>query len=710
MGKFLITIITFILLGSSASSGQDAFILRSEGLQTLPTKYMSFSENLNENAKIYDLQSASWNSELATSQSYVDGYWVRFIIKNETNETAIGINHNWNQEKKIFVSTNLGIKEYPYWRHGVNAAFDDGRILGQYKIQIPIGTSAVIYDFFRSKPFDRYYGAVGGLDRMTIGLWKDVRIREFFRIASNITFISIGLAFGLYYLFVFMVSGGNYIWLSLTIFQATATVSLTQSPAMLVGIDRWWAISEISFCFYCLFFIFMLQFLRQSLEMRRYFAKIDRVFSVVIYFYAIMFVINYYSGMQWPGEQQFDLIKYPPDHQGPGLVKLKYLTVPFCICLLVSVILSVITWSRGSKAAKFMFYSFMQPLLAIPITLITFAFYGYTWVTMLVGSTSAGILFLSMFITFGLATAQQINELKRLALLQQIKLTEAYQRFVPKQLLKNLRKDSILDVNLGDQVNMEMSIMFSDIRSFTSISEKMSPKENFGFVNTYLNEMGPIVRAHGGYIDKFMGDGIMALFPDSPSEVVRAAVKMQQELERLNLDSVIYIRNPVRVGIGINTGMMMLGTIGEADRMEGSVISDAVNLASRLEGLTKLYKSQILISEDTYSKLKTGMFYTRLVDFVAVKGKSKAVKIYEVMDGEPAGILKLKLENLSAFTDAIEMFQCQDIAKALDLFNQCKGNNPSDGAADYYVRRCNKLIKEGWDKNNWDGINHMEIK
>ena len=259
-------------------------------------------------------------------------------------------------------------------------------------------------------------------------------------------------------------------------------------------------------------------------------------------------------------------------------------------------------------------------------------------------------------------------------------------------------------------MNMEMSIMFSDIRSFTSISEKMSPKENFGFVNTYLNEMGPIVRAHGGYIDKFMGDGIMALFSDSPSETVRAAVKMQKELERLNLDSVIYKRNPVRVGIGINTGMMMLGTIGEADRMEGSVISDAVNLASRLEGLTKLYKSQILISEDTYSRLKINMFHTRLVDFVAVKGRSKAVKIYEVMDGEPADLLNLKLENLSTFTDAIEMFQCQDITRALDRFNQCKEIIPSDGAADYYARRCINLIKEGWDKNNWDGINHMEIK
>ena len=153
MGKFVITIITFILMGSSVSSAQDAFILRSVGLQTLPTKYMSFSENLNENAKIYDLENASWISKLATNQSYVDGYWVRFIIKNETNETAIGTIIIGTESKKIFVSTELGIKEYPFWRHGVNGPFDDGRILGQYKNQIPIGTTAVIYDFFRNKPF-----------------------------------------------------------------------------------------------------------------------------------------------------------------------------------------------------------------------------------------------------------------------------------------------------------------------------------------------------------------------------------------------------------------------------------------------------------------------------------------------------------------------------------------------------------------------------
>ena len=110
MGKFLITVITFILMGSTVTSAQDAFILRSVGLQTLPTKYMSFSENLNENAKIYDLENASWISELATNQSYVDGYWVRFIIKNETNKTAIGRNHNWNREKKSSSQLNWELR------------------------------------------------------------------------------------------------------------------------------------------------------------------------------------------------------------------------------------------------------------------------------------------------------------------------------------------------------------------------------------------------------------------------------------------------------------------------------------------------------------------------------------------------------------------------------------------------------------------------
>ena len=314
-----------------------------------------------------------------------------------------------------------------------------------------------------------------------------------------------------------------------------------------------------------------------------------------------------------------------------------------------------------------------------------------------------------MFITFGFAVAQQINELRQLALLQQIQLTQAYQRFVPKQLLQNLKKDSILAVKLGAQVNMEMSIMFSDIREFTTISEKMTPKENFGFVNSYLNKMGPIVRTNRGYIDKFMGDGIMAIFPESPSDAVGAAIKMQHELNELN-KSDVYSKNPISIGIGINTGMMMLGTIGEDDRMEGSVISDAVNLAARLEELTKVYKAKILISEDTATNLKIGSFSTRLVDVVAVKGRAEAVRVFEVLDGELHDIYTGKIITKPIFSKAFDLYQAQKIEEAFKLFSECKAKNPTDGAVDYYIQYCEQLIEKGWNSETWDGVNRRTIK
>ena len=124
----------------------------------------------------------------------------------------------------------------------------------------------------------------------------------------------------------------------------------------------------------------------------------------------------------------------------------------------------------------------------------------------------------------------------------------------------------------------------------------MTPDENFSFVNGYLKRMGPIVRAHDGYIDKFLGDGIMALFNRSADDAISAAVKMQQDLLVYNNEAESKGAQTINIGIGVNTGTMMFGTLGEADRMEGSVISDAVNLAARLEMLTKLYQAKVLVS------------------------------------------------------------------------------------------------------------------
>ena len=317
---------------------------------------------------------------------------------------------------------------------------------------------------------------------------------------------------------------------------------------------------------------------------------------------------------------------------------------------------------------------------------------------------------LLMFLLLGLAVAQRMNDLKKLAMEQQVRLTEAYQRFVPEQLLSNLEKKSILDVQLGDQVQKEMSILFSDIRSFTTLSESMSPEENFRFINSYLGRMGPLVRDNHGYIDKYIGDAIMALFDRSADDAVLTSVKMMEELREYNEGRLRAGYDPICIGIGINTGTMMFGTLGEADRMEGSVISDAVNLAARLEGLTKLYKTPMLISEATRNKLSPDTFQIRLIDKVAVKGKEDAVMIYEVLDAENPKERDAKLATLETFSTGYELYQNQQFEKAQVQFQACLEQTPKDRVTELYVERCKTMLSRGWDPETWDGIIRMDTK
>jgi len=204
------------------------------------------------------------------------------------------------------------------------------------------------------------------------------------------------------------------------------------------------------------------------------------------------------------------------------------------------------------------------------------------------------------------------------------------ERFVPLAFLDRIGKPSIVHVELGDNTRKEMTILFSDIRNFTTLSEAMTPDENFDFINHYLENMGPVIRAHNGFIDKYIGDAIMALF-DDPDDAVRASLTMVETLERYNDGRRQQGGEPVAIGIGLNTGSLMLGTIGERHRMDGTVISDAVNLASRIESLTKTYKVGILIAQFTRERLADpGAYDIRLVDTVTVKGKSLPVSIYQV--------------------------------------------------------------------------------
>jgi len=270
-----------------------------------------------------------------------------------------------------------------------------------------------------------------------------------------------------------------------------------------------------------------------------------------------------------------------------------------------------------------------------------------------------------------------------------IQLNVAYSRFVPRQFLQLLNKESIIDVQLGDQVQQEMSVLFSDIRDFTTLSETMTPSENFKFINAYLSRMEPAIQENNGFIDKYIGDAIMALFSGSADDAVKAGIAMLQRLAEFNTNRGRLGRPHIKIGIGINTGSMMLGTVGGHSRMDGTAISDAVNLASRLEGLTKNYGVALLISEKTFLALNNPADYAiRRIDRVKVKGKSEQVIVYEVFDADAPEVKEGKLFTAAVFKQAIVLYNSGNLSEAAQLFSHCLHLNPGDKVAKIYLERC----------------------
>ena len=279
--------------------------------------------------------------------------------------------------------------------------------------------------------------------------------------------------------------------------------------------------------------------------------------------------------------------------------------------------------------------------------------------------------------------AKEIKSLFR----KQVQLTEAYQRFVPEQLLQSLDKKSILDVQLGNQVQKEMTILFSDIRSFTNISEKLEPAENFKFVNDYLAAVVPSIRKYDGYVDKYIGDAIMALFTKKSSDAVNSAIDMLSKLAKLNNKRVKEGLPSISIGIGINTGSVMLGTLGVPDRMEGSVISDTVNLSARLEELTKFYKVPLIISSETESNLPSSI-QRREIDIIEVKGKKNKVRIFEVFQWEQKRTRDKKIELSSVFSEALELYRNNDLKTCRKILKKYEKELSGDPILQLYQNRC----------------------
>lgn len=263
-------------------------------------------------------------------------------------------------------------------------------------------------------------------------------------------------------------------------------------------------------------------------------------------------------------------------------------------------------------------------------------------------------------------------------------IIHSYARFVPMEFLKQLDLPSILDVKLGDQAEKTMAVLFCDIRSFTTTVETMSPQEAIQYLNNYLSIAAPIIREHKGFVDKFIGDSIMALFPQGANDALNGAIALLNKIAEYNLNTRQHA-NPVRLAMGIHSGKLMIGTVGEKERLEGTVISDVVNFAARLETTAKLLGVVCLFSEDSKKLLLAdNKFEFRYLGKMKTKGKTVSIGVYEMLEALPEIEKQKKIKSRSLFEKAVKLFEQGQAQEATKLFKEILEQNPADNVARIY--------------------------
>ena len=300
-----------------------------------------------------------------------------------------------------------------------------------------------------------------------------------------------------------------------------------------------------------------------------------------------------------------------------------------------------------------------------------------------------------------------INE-KRIKNKQLIEMQSiAYSRFVPKKLLQLFDKENITEVKTADCKNLEMTVLFSDIRSYTTISESLTPRGVFDLLNNYFYITNPIIEKNEGIIDKYIGDAIMALFSRAPDDALKSAIEIKKSLRKFNEIRRQKNEVPVITGIGIHYGEVELGTVGDNSRLQATVIGDAVNLAARLESATKLYGIDLLISDTIYSKLHNPEdFNLRMIDTVRVKGKETPIILYEVYDIDEPEIIDCKKKIKDLFASALDLYKKGDFKNAMEFFKQCLEICPKDTVSPTYIKRCTTLLRIP-PGNDWAGISTL---
>lgn len=310
------------------------------------------------------------------------------------------------------------------------------------------------------------------------------------------------------------------------------------------------------------------------------------------------------------------------------------------------------------------------------------------------------------FVILSLALAERMNQLQaraaeqariaqaasELALQEQVKANENLRRFVPEDFLGLLGVARFDALSAGIGQRHEVTILFADVRGFTTRSEQLGPEGIFQFINACLARFEPVVRRHGGFVDKFIGDAVMAIFPGDANAGALAAADIQAEVISFNAARP-NAQAPLAVGVGVHRGAVILGTIGVAERMEVTAIGDAVNVAARLESLTKALGVAALASEDAAAGGSVG---ARRVGAVRVKGRATPVELFELLECVPSQDERRQKEaTADRFQRGLRSFVQGDVTRAREHFAACVEDAPLDRVAELYLQRCERYCSEG---------------
>lgn len=282
-------------------------------------------------------------------------------------------------------------------------------------------------------------------------------------------------------------------------------------------------------------------------------------------------------------------------------------------------------------------------------------------------------------------------------------LSQSYFRFVPQQFLTSLGRESILDIQLGDQVELESTLMVANIRSFYQVTEQMSSEEKFNLINSFAKGAGPVIRQHGGLVNKYQGAGILALFPEEPVQAVRAALEMNILLKEFNKLRESQGEEPIYTGIGLHKGPSIIGVIGEDKRLESTIISDHVNVTTIIEKLTAPLGASVLLSEDLFRGLPNPEeFLYRDLGMIELEDRKQPMRIYDLFEQDPEQLRNLKARTKERFEEGILCYQEGRFFDARTIFIEIIRQNPEDKAARLYFYHCDEYFLKG-TPDDWKG-------